>query len=1373
MKVLLRKILLLTIVICNGSFGQSSNHGQFYYPKIDNIGLDQGFSARSATQMIQDHKGIIWIASNRSGLIRYDGYDFKTFIYMPADSNSLDNNKVTTVFEDSFNRLFVGAGSTLHKLDRSKNIFYKLNLDPDEGNDSQKYIIVDITEDSKGNIWITTENEIIKLIISTIDTNPFTDYKLYRYEYSGINERGRSVKSLLIDGEDIIWAVTKAGFGQCIFKEDEQHNKHSFELKFSEATDSEIKKIIKGKSFNAEIKAGSKWVQFNDALVKINQTGTKLFRFSPNSVVPYPPTSFENLYSKLIFLKYPFDNGYVFDTELEQFYKLPSDEYEGKSYVDYRLSSTLKTEDGVIFIGTFWGGLYKYNPYKQFENLNPAIKQLYKNEKNTLRFVQETKDGNLLYATRSLFKVNRATGELIRKYPLNFPRNINYVLEDEDGIYWIAYEENGLIKYDTKTNSAKQILPQNFINGINPDGYKITIASIYRDENGILWCGATYKDQKSPEVTTKLLKINPFTESIESFELFNWTNTFLESEFYFVYHILEDNHNKLWLAAGNGVVLFDKETGQIIYYNKNKSDGLLTDKIKTVYLDPVNPDKYLWFGTSDAGIARFDRERESFKPSFLDDGLPSNNVSSIISDDQNNLWLATENGLSKVQLDSNSNPVNFTNFSVFGSKEGNDFTYYYGENAQKTSTGELIFSAPRGIVIFDPAKIKPNKTEPNIYVSDVKVNHKSIPFADNLNLSYDQNTISFLLSVIDFNDAQNNKYAYILEGYDEDWIDNDKDRTAQYTKLPFGNYVFKAKGANSFGVWSDDFAVINISIAPPWYRSNWAYLSYAVVLITIMLLIIKSERHRRKLRFNYEVEKIEKEKLAEVDKFKSNLFTNVSHEFRTPLTLINGPIDSLINGEYGSINDKAKNILSMTLRSGKRLQNLIDQILDLSRLESGKIIVNEMSIDIHTLVNKLEANFAATAATKKIKWIVEDKITSQNEFLLDEDKFEKIMYNLINNAFKFTPENGTVKLVAEEDKDNLFFKVVDTGIGIPEDELGKVFDRFFQSSKNTISKSTGSGIGLAFAKELAEVLGGNISVESELEKGSTFTLTLPKKVSEHSLVDTNEDNASAAIETENDFAIENAELKNEHTILLVEDDTDLLIYVSGLLSNRFKTLTASDGVSALELLKNTKEKVDLIVSDVMMPRMDGFTLLEKLKSDEELKKIPVVMLTAKATLESKLKALRIGVHDYIFKPFSSQEFLVRVTNLLHNFEMRFEESEIVESDQKDIPAYELEWLEKLEELCLAHISDKMLSVSFIASEMAVSESTLKRKLKTLTGMSPKDYIRETKLQFARKLIEQENLNSLSQISLKIGFGRTDYFKKLYIERFGNLPEINP
>jgi signal transduction histidine kinase/AraC-like DNA-binding protein len=721
----------------------------------------------------------------------------------------------------------------------------------------------------------------------------------------------------------------------------------------------------------------------------------------------------------------------------------------------------------------------------------------------------------------------------------------------------------------------------------------------------------------------------------------------------------------------------------------------------------------------------------------------------------------------------------------------------------KNKNGEIYFAVADGFVVFHPDKLKEFEYKPSVVLTELTINNlpvntardpqfeKSIFTAKEIVLDYSQKDISITFAALDYNQPDKNQYSFYLENYENDWRKPGTEHTAYYTNLDPGDYIFHVKGSNSNGVWNDYPTSLRIILNPPWWQTWWAYSMYTLIFIGLVFILRRYEMSRVHLKNQIRLDETKLKEREKVDQMKSTFFANISHEFRTPLTLILGPLSRLTESE----SDKSKkHSLEIMQRNGQRLLRLINQLLDFSRLESGKMKLKADKGDIVSFVKGILMSFQSLAEHKKItvRFISKEK---RINLYFDREKAEKIFVNLLSNAFKFTPEYGRISVKVQNGEKDITIKVKDTGVGISPDKLPHIFNRFYQADDSLTRDREGTGIGLAFTKELVGLHHGSIGVMSTLNKGAEFTVTL-KKGNKHLKTDQISEAEDRRLDTVeyihggNNFEgdsrsrISDSSLRSSvsgiqpptsagtsPTILVVEDNQDMSSYIFETLHYDFQVKIAVDGQEGIMLAK--KCLPDLIISDLMMPKMDGYQLCDELKRDEKTSHIPIILLTAKAEKQDKLTGLQMGADDYLIKPFDSQELQIRIQNLIEQRQKlrdKFIKKLSIEPGEISVTSMDEAFLKKAFDVIKDNMDNGELDTIFFAREFGMSRSHLNAKLKALTGFATREFISHMRLKQAAKLIEA-NHGSISEIAYMVGFNSLSHFSKIFRKTFGMLPSV--
>ncbi|MEP4531776.1 MAG: ATP-binding protein [Cyclobacteriaceae bacterium] len=697
----------------------------------------------------------------------------------------------------------------------------------------------------------------------------------------------------------------------------------------------------------------------------------------------------------------------------------------------------------------------------------------------------------------------------------------------------------------------------------------------------------------------------------------------------------------------------------------------------------------------------------------------------------------------------------------------------------------LIGTDYAGLYLFDQSgKVDPDfHVKPQVIQLDIIQDTDSLVFGGNwvdekgvvqeesmrtINLPMSLNAVRFNFAIPYFKMNDEIFYQYKLEGFDKNWSKWTRRDEKEYTNIPVGEYKFRLRARNVFYKISDE-TVFPIYVIPPWYMTSLAYMAYGILFIILMWAIVRLNARRLK-KENEKLEytilertqeiRYQAEKLQTLDNAKSRFFANISHELRTPLTLIQGPLESVLNGSLGKVNETIKSNLDLSRASTKKLLNLVEEILDLSKLEAGKLELKTEAVRFHDLVKRIFFTYQSSYLAKSIQFQFDYRLDEAAIFRVDIGKLEKILDNLMSNAVKFTEVNGLIKMEVSGEKDNIKIEISDTGIGIGQDELDQIFNRFYQAGKDT-KYTGGTGIGLSLAKELATLMNGDLQVKSELGEGTTFTLTIPMEVAVQEDVilstATNEEEI-AYLDEKGTVEADPLNLKTAK-ILIVEDDDAMRSYIKAQLGS-YSLDEAADGLLAIEKLETNS--YDLVITDLMMPKLDGLDLVTHLRASESTRNISVIMLTARAADEDIVNALTIGVNDYMIKPFNPEELKARVVNVLTNRMV------VVAEEQQPTSANEKR-IAEMKEIVKANMKSSSFNVSTLASEVAISERQLSRNIQQITGLTAGNFIREVRLNEARILLENRTYTTISEVAYAVGFEKPGYFSEVYSKRFGKKP----
>lgn len=1354
----MRFVFLTALLLVSLTFFAQSEH--YNFSKLD---IYNGLSHNQVNTILRDADGFVWFGT-MSGLNRYDGYSCKIFRNRHNDSTSLYDNYVASLYELPEGKMWVMTRDTpciynpsTEKFDANyRGYLHSLGLPAGP--------IINIAKGSKGRYWFLYDSLDLYLY-SEIEKKAKPFRSNFKFTPS---EKITSIKETK-DGK--LWLIYQSGFLQ---EYDIDANRIVFE---SQA----LQKLNKGDNAYS--------------LLLDNDGDVWIWR------IPFG-----------VFLFHPQDNS------IKQF---------NESTSPSRLSSNLVTQlvqdnNGLIWVATDHGGVtlidkknnfttnYLLNDPKDPRSLSQnSITSLYKDD-NGIIWLGTYKQG-VNYLNGNVVKFPHYHHQESNAKSLQYD-DVNRFVEDKAGNIWIGTNGGGLIYFDRKNNSFKQYLHDpNNSNSLSSN----VIVSLWMDHEDKLWIGTFYgglscfdgkkfTHYRHNDNDASSLSNDNVWEIFEDREQNLWVGTlgggldFLDRktnrfEHYryqegkpstlksnFISAILQDKKGNLWVGTAIGIAVFEKNKTTPSFYRHE--EGLSNNNIICLLEDSKGR---IWVGTRE-GLNLFNEQTNKFQTFSTLDGLPDNAILNILEDNHQTLWISTPNGLCNAVPKQKENNLAFSiiNYDEMNNLQNREFN----ENAAlKTRAGELIFGGPSGFNIIDPNKIvKPvfhpkivftglqilnNNVEVGEEINDRVLLQQSLLHLQNIDLKYRENVFSIEFASLDFAHSNRDKYAYMLEGFNSDWLYADgNQRRVTYTNLDPGHYTFKVKVLNGDGVWSD-VKTLKIYIAPPFWRTPFAYILYVLAVFGILLLARKLTLDRIHMRFEMQQQRREAERAHAIEQLKTKFFTNVSHEFRTPLSLIISPLDKIIKN---TTDDDQKKQLNLVHRNAKRLLNLVNQLLDFRKIEVQGLKLHPSIGDFVKFAEDISYSFTDIAEKKSIAFSFSSNVETL-EIYFDKDKIEKILFNLLSNAFKYTHDNGTVsvKLVysprtGDLDDGTIAIEVQDSGIGIAADKHEKIFERFFQTDVPESMVNQGTGIGLAITKEFVRLHNGVITVKSEAEKGTCFVVTLPaRKIHEPAVQSAT---GSVSVEDAEQIIFEETQSNGKKkTILIVEDNEDLRFYLKENLRSQYHVEEATNGKEGWDKIKQVNP--DLVVSDIMMPLMDGIELAKKIKTGTLTAHIPVVLLTAMGSEEKQIEGFHAGVNDYITKPFTFEILASRIKNLLAQqklLQKRFQKQIEVNPSEVTVTPVDEKFLKQALEIVEKFMDNADFSVEDFSREMCMSRVALYKKILSLTGRAPLEFIRSIRLKRAAQLLEKSGM-SISEIAYEVGFNNPKNFTKYFKEEFKVLP----
>lgn len=1376
---------------------------------LEQISIADGLSQGMIFDILQTSDGFIWVAT-KDGLNRYDGYNFKVFTNNPFDPFSIAENAVNSLFEDAKGRLWVGLQNKgVDVYDPGTGRFYHLALDFMGQASQLGNPVEDIIETPDGAVWaLLINNGLARFYLppdwkASEQTKPsLTDVcipvkiALPALSHATQPEKPELFKSLALrpNGELLVFSEKAVYVVESKTKKIQTLGNFHSDKPMLRAARTELK--------GEEVL----WfARYND---KAEQAMADLLRWRNGQSEYFPlPIEKHNLWKRLL----PGKDDHIWLALGREIWDLAPDETPDFDSPDFVFDAvpTCWTYDrnGNAWIGTNGYGLRKVNHLQGIFRAGAA--------NWTLDGVWANKDRYFGKWVNEIRAYDPNTGRLAGRpaFPDAPYLQISMAFEPSGAIWLLAASED---------KAPKQMLLRYAPDSYGPAGriYEFDAqiglrTPLLRTRDGRLWIAAQ---------EGKLVRFDPAAERFDYFEAASLFGN--DANVVQPVALAEDAAGTIWLGTILGLVRCTPTAQgidfQLIQAETGNPAGLNNNSIACIY---PGPGGLLWLGTKGGGINVMDTRTGRCRHITTTNGLLNNVVYGILpgntpggKDNPDELWCSTNRGLAKINI-TKKDPFEFkvTTYTAELGLQDNEF------NTQaffKTDNGELLFGGINGLNRFFPEQLPLDTVPPSVYVVGIEINHQkasvgmpgSLPeLLTNLKLSHDQNNLSFEFAALDFTDPSKNRYRYRLVGLDNDWVATGNHRFAHFSHLPPGRYEFRVQGNNGESAWADAPHPITIVVLPPWWRSGLAWLCYILLLAWAGWRAYRFQIERVKEREQLAFEQRETERVRALEQMKTNFFSNVTHEFRTPLTLIIEPLRQLIqNPDDPGRNGKIR----MAEKNSRRLLSLVNQLLDLAKIESGSMSLDLRQGNFGQTVRDVFETFLPLAEKKNI----ELTLTAAHEipeFEFDPDKVVLILNNLISNALKFTPEGGKVTIGMRDEgagmRDEgagmnqhnasslipqpsspkssliphpssptsslipqpsfLYLTVTDTGIGIPAGSLDKIFDRFYQVDGSHTRPGEGTGIGLALSKELAEMMGGGIGVESEIGIGSTFTFWLPVQAGA-TLPAYGAQPVTAAEDAVGQWPVSRPAADAELPLaLIVEDNDELRGFIRQSIEGVWQVAEASNGE---EGIKKTVELLpDLVISDVMMPGKSGYELCDELKTNELTAHVPVILLTAKSAIESKLKGLRTGADDYLTKPFNTEELLTRMQNLvelrrkLREFYSRQPVMTTLDNGE-NLSAPDLEFLKKFNSLLEEHLSDETLGVEDFSKKMFLSRSQLHRKLKAITGRSATDFIRDYRLEQAHALL-QEGSHLVGEVAMRVGFGNEKYFSTVFREKYGVPP----
>lgn len=1312
--------------------------------------VDNGLSQNEVTSIIQDQTGFLWFGT-RGGLNRFDGYEFLHYKPDPAIPTSLNGTSIERVFQDSRGRIWVGSKTTgLSSYDPQTNAF--TSYYSSDTNDSTKLFgnrVIAFAEDHEGNIWIGTwANGVFRYNYKTGTFQHFMD--------------GFKVLSIIQTRDKRLWFATWAG----LYSTTTQTLQFQFESE--NLFQNEICTLIEDPTRPIIWFGG--W-----------SFGLGKFNYQNRTASFHQPIAGEqtNVYHLKIDSQGRFWVGtwgkglFTFDLKTEKFkpYQLVKNPYLRSDFNYQIILDLIEDRNQVIWVGVDGGGVCQISPTPKFRTI--GVEQSGEQFVNAhILSVLQDASGTLLMGSRGSGLY--ASTDLQNMRSLPFPDNrtgetVYTLFKDSQGTIWVGADFG--IFWMNGSGASGRIANVNF-EGENGASKILSIA----EKDGDLWLGTQQRG---------LYVFERVAPGVLRFKKHYAGNTRTEGQLQSerISCMLTDAKGRLWLGTYNGLFLYTPADDRFTKI-QDLSDAQLTSEI--VLSLAQDRAGNMWVGTPNGlnKISSTDGRLFSIQNLNKSNGFADDYIHSIEEDREQNLWISTNMGL--IRYNPSSGTLN--HFDDSDGIQGKSFSEMASFQNKK---GQLFFGGKNGVSYFVPEEIIPNKHVPkmaftqfSVYNKPVAIGEvynkriilpKSVNDLESITLTYREREFSFEFAALDFINPERNQYAYMLEGYDDDWVYIGNRRHITFNNLKAGDYVLKIRGSNNNNVWCDTYTSLKIEVLPPPWKTWYALVIYIIVTLLVVESIRWNSVRQAKLASNLELQTQKQDQERRINEMKISFFTNISHEFRTPLTLISGPLNMLLHDEKYRKDGDLNARLLLIQQNTRRLLSLVNQLLDFRKAETGNLKLSVQQTDLTDLVNEVSLPFRELAQMNQFNFEV--KTNKPNiQLWCDRNKVEMIFNNLVSNAFNSCDKLCSVQVHVEELDDCIAFSVVDNGCGIPAEEQGNIFKTFYQATqtRNAANTGTGTGIGLALVKELVDLHKAEIELQSAPGQGSTFTVKFKKGKAHFEAADLrmvlgSEASASGQPDVQTAPRSKTSAPAGSPKLLIVEDNQQMQQFLVDLFADLYIVHTANNGEEGYN--RACSEQPNLILSDVMMPVVDGLEMCRRLKSNEETSHIPVVILTAKSSEQLKLFSTKLGADEYISKPFDPEYLKSRAANLLNAQDLmrnRFSRKVTLAPTDIEISNYEEKLIMQAKEIVEQNLENVHFNAEMLATGLGMSHSTLYRKLKALTGYSIVGFINKMKIERAAQLMQNKEM-TITEIMYKVGFNDLKHFRKCFQKEFHQSP----
>lgn len=1341
--------LLIYSGLCYGK-----NQTPFFF---SHLGVEDGLSQITVLNIFQDSNGYIWFGT-RNGANRYNGYEFKVYQNEVNNPTSLSDNYIRRIGEDKNKNIWIGTSNGVNCIDyKTQKIsrFYPRTINPQ----TETNAVNNFLRHTDGELYALTYRSLFKC-------NPDKSFE----EMPWLKEVKSNIHSIIQDDERDIFIGTETT-GLYIYSADwklKMHFPPDSTTTPNKLPNSMITALLRGPDKNIFIGTNE------EGLCVYNKKTQRFTRLNTNNT-ELNNNSIRNLVTlgKDSILIGTFRGLNILDTKKMSISSIKTDIKAKGALSHYSIHGMLIDKDQTLWIGTYSAGINYHSPfYKRNSFITPTAFA------GIVGQGREDKNGNMWFATEGagLLSYNPHNGEQ-KLYPIKPLQEGNYEINIIKSIFiqgdtiYCATHFGSVFLFCIKNKEYKKIHDFKY-NDIN---------CLYIDQQQRLWIPTNTSHNTllaDKEKTINMFTVNGRKRSfrgvcvIEELE----PNVFLLGTLY----------DSIYLYDMNKEIVTDL-TVKLQNREKNKRLGNISGILKDL-------DQHIWIATTKGGLFHLDKELNLIQNYQKENGLSESYINSLSMDKNGNIWAVTSKEIYKLDQSSNKfEHIRFTNLPI------QEYTLF--ANNCISSDGTLYFPGNQGILAINPQQAIKNPIIPPVYITSLLINNQEdsdesateqeiFPqqYNNNITLKASQKNITIRYSALNFIHSQENSYTYMMKGVDYNWNNMTSRREAYYSNLPPGKYVFRVKASNNDNLWNPQEAILHLTINPPFYKTWWAYLIYAIVISFIITTSIRQQYRKQERKREEKYKELEQKKTNELHEERMRMFTNFSHELRTPLTLIINQLKDLL--QRVSFSPEVKDSLHSAKKNTDRMLLLVNNLMDIQRYEAGKTILQNSRFNFSTFIQEIYHSFESMASNHKIDFTLENKLPESFFTFYDEREIEKVFFNLLSNAFKFTstggkirlrsclisraeclkstllPLNETFELVEES---YLFIEISDSGKGFEQKEAVKLFEPFYRGEDDIHKQVSGTGIGLSLSRSIVLQHQGYIWAESALGKGSTFRILLPDAEKQEIRKEEVFISPLSEISKKVALLVEETETQHKPIVLLVDDSVDVLEYLEQQLVPDYVVLKATNGKEALGLVE--KNMPHIIISDVMMPGMNGLELCRRVKENQSLNHIPVILLTARSMVSQIEEGLEAGADDYIVKPFYVSLLKARIKNILSvrkNIKETQTESLTLKQLGLEEPEDDNNFLNQYIEIVKANISNQELDVSVIYEGLGMSRANFYRKVKSVTGLSPIELIKNIRLQAGCKLLIESTMN-ISEIAQHIGFSSRSYFARNFKAVYGMSP----